>query len=50
MKLLSLGLIQDVEKARELNGVLKVSMQDAQVDLLSVGNATFDKAKAQAMP
>lgn len=45
----NIGLIQEVEQARDLNETLKKSLQDVQVDLLSVGDEAFERAKAQAL-
>lgn len=38
-------LIQEVEQTRTLNETLKKSRQDAQVDLLYVGDQAFERPK-----
>lgn len=41
------GLVQEVEQAWTLNETLKKSVEDAQVDFLSVGDEAFEREKAQ---
>lgn len=42
------GLIHEVEHAQALNEILKKTLQDAQVDFLSAGDESFERAKDQA--
>lgn len=43
------GLIQDFEKTQEANETLNKYLQEAQVDLLSADDDTFNRTKAQAL-
>lgn len=49
LKMTIVGLIQDMDHARDLNGTLKKSLQDAKVNLLSTSDEAFYRAKAQAL-
>lgn len=49
LEAVNVSLTQEAEQSRNLNETLKKSIQDAQVDLLSVGDEAFERAKAQAL-
>lgn len=43
------GFVRGVNQARALNKTMKKPLQDVQIDLLSVSDEAFERAKAQAL-